>query len=63
MVWKGPLLPHLFLSVFDVIDEFVGFLKNLPFVFAREVVKPRITEHLEDRRRAEGASERADAGV
>lgn len=43
----------------DVVDEFVGFLKNLPFVFAREVVKTRVTKHLESRRRSEAASERA----
>lgn len=48
--WKRPLFLHLLLFVFDVVDEFVGFLKNLPFVFAREVVKPRITKHLESRR-------------
>lgn len=45
--------------MFDVIDEFVGFLKNLGFVFSGEVVKPRISKHLENRGRFEGASERA----
>lgn len=43
--------------MFDVIDEFVGFLKNLGFVFSGEVVKPRISKHLENRGRIEGASE------
>lgn len=43
--------------MFDVIDEFVGFLKNLGFVFSREVIKPRISKHLENRGTFEEASE------
>lgn len=47
-VWKHPWFFHLLLSAFDVIHEFVGFLKNLGFVFSGEVVKPRISKHLEN---------------
>lgn len=43
--------------MFDVIDEFVGFLKNLWFVFSGEVIKPRISKHLENRGTFEAASE------
>lgn len=45
---KDQKAPHLSLFELDVVDEFKRLLKNLRFVFSRQVVKSGISLHLEN---------------